>query len=85
MDLQELYDRLLRYCYSRTHDKYLAEDDNGGIILSCDRISDSCHQEKVKINLKAKNGVKPFLCDDRKPVVPRVWCPRRDSNARHLL
>lgn len=26
MDLQELYDRLLRYCYSRTHDKYLAED-----------------------------------------------------------
>ena len=26
MDLQELYDRLLRYCYSRTRDKYLAED-----------------------------------------------------------
>ena len=26
MDLQELYDKLLRYCYSRTHDKYLAED-----------------------------------------------------------
>ena len=26
MDLQELYDRLLGYCYSRTHDKYLAED-----------------------------------------------------------
>lgn len=26
MDLEELYDKLLRYCYSRTHDKYLAED-----------------------------------------------------------
>lgn len=26
MDLEELYDKLLRYCYSKTHDKYLAED-----------------------------------------------------------
>lgn len=26
MDLQELYDKLLKYCYSKTHDKYLAED-----------------------------------------------------------
>ncbi len=26
MDIEELYDKLLRYCYSKTHDKYLAED-----------------------------------------------------------
>ena len=26
MDLEELYDKLLRYCYSKTHDRYLAED-----------------------------------------------------------
>lgn len=26
MDLEELYDKLLKYCYSKTHDIYLAED-----------------------------------------------------------
>lgn len=26
MDLEELYEKLLRYCYMRTHDRYLAED-----------------------------------------------------------
>lgn len=26
MDLEELYDKLLKYCYSKTHDRYLAED-----------------------------------------------------------
>ena len=26
MDLEELYDKLLKYCYSKTHDRHLAED-----------------------------------------------------------
>lgn len=26
MDLEELYDKLLKYCYNKTHDRYLAED-----------------------------------------------------------
>ena len=26
MDLEELYEKLLKYCYSKTHDRHLAED-----------------------------------------------------------
>ena len=50
MDLQELYDRLLRYCYSRTQDKYLAEDivQDTFVRFYCNRIRDGCYQEKIQ-------------------------------------